>query len=143
MADPTQLEELERRVREEPWSTAFGSLAEHHRRLGHFNEAIRYCRDGLTRHPTLLSARVTLAQALLASGAFDDAQEEFEAVLAVAPDNQTGVQGLAEVRRRRTEQPRRGQRPDESASSGVVARLERFLAAVRGARSSRQDPSGS
>ena len=143
MADPTQLEELERRVREEPWSTAFARLAEHHRRVGHFDEAIRVCRDGLARHHTFLSARVTLAQAQLATGALDEAQEEFEAVLAVAPDNPTGVQGLDEVRRRRTETPRVAQPPDDPASTGVVARLERFLAAVRARRSSGHDPSGS
>ena len=60
-----RLEQLERRVRNDPMSVAFAALAEEYRRLGRLKEAIETCRTGLARHPAYLSARVTLGRALI------------------------------------------------------------------------------
>lgn len=93
----SRLEELERRVLRDPASIAFGALAEEYRRAGRFDDAIAACLSGLERHPSYLSARVTLARALQALGRHDDARAEFERVIAVAPDNLAAIRALAEL----------------------------------------------
>lgn len=105
MADPSRLEALERRVQADPTSIAFAALAEEYRRAGRLDEAIATCRSGLERHPTYVSARVTLGRALLDAGHVDDARLELEQVLRVAPENLVAVRGLAEIHRKLGEIP--------------------------------------
>jgi hypothetical protein len=88
---------LRRRVQEDPASIAFAQLAEECRRLGHFEEAVSYCRTGLARHPEYLSARVTLARALIELGAWADAEAELQVVLISAPDNVVALRAMAAV----------------------------------------------
>jgi len=107
----SRIEELERRVRQDPASIAFGALAEEYRRAGRFEEAIAACRAGLERHPSYLSARVTLGRALQDLGQSADARAEFEYVLALAPDNLAAIRGLAELHGDHDEEP-----PAEAAS---------------------------
>jgi Tetratricopeptide repeat len=94
---PSRIDELRRRVQSDPASIAFAQLAEEYRRSGQTDEAVRVCREGLTRHPGYLSARVTLGRALLALGQLDEAQAELEFVVAEAPENLAAVRGLAEI----------------------------------------------
>jgi hypothetical protein len=101
----SRLEELERRVQRDPASISFAALAEEYRRLGLFQEAIDTCRAGLTRHPSYLSARVTLGRALLEIGNFDAAAIELEQVLRTAPENLAAIRALADIHRRRGEMP--------------------------------------
>jgi tetratricopeptide (TPR) repeat protein len=93
----SRIEELERRVRQDPASIAFGALAEEYRRAGRLDEAVAACRTGLERHPSYLSARVTLGRALQALGEHAAARSEFEYVLSLAPDNLAAIRGLAEL----------------------------------------------
>jgi tetratricopeptide (TPR) repeat protein len=88
---------LERRVRQDPASIAFGALAEEYRRAGRLEEAVAACRAGLERHPSYLSARVTLGRALQELGQPAEAREEFQYVLSLAPDNLAAIRGLAEL----------------------------------------------
>ena len=62
MAENPRIEELRRRVQMDPASIAFAALAEEYRRQGRHEEAIQTCRGGLQRHPSYLSARVTLGR---------------------------------------------------------------------------------
>lgn len=94
---PSRIDELRRRVQNDPASIAFAQLAEEYRRSGQTDEAVRICRDGLTRHPGYLSARVTLGRALLDLGELAEARGEFEFVVAEAPENLAAVRGLAEI----------------------------------------------
>lgn len=94
---PSRIDELRRRVQSDPASIAFAQLAEEYRRSGQTDEAVRVCREGLTRHPGYLSARVTLGRALLDLGRLSDAQGELEFVVAEAPENLAAVRGLAEI----------------------------------------------
>jgi tetratricopeptide (TPR) repeat protein len=110
----SRLEELQRRVQRDPASISFAALAEEYRRLGLFQEAIEVCRAGLQRHPSYLSARVTLGRALLEIAEFDDAAAELEYVLHAAPENLAAIRALAEIHRRRAELP-------ESIESYVAA----------------------
>ena len=97
----SRIDELRRRVHSDPASIAFAQLAEEYRRSGQTEEAVRVCRDGLTRHPGYLSARVTLGRALLDLGQLEAARDELEFVVAEAPENLAAVRGLAEIFHRR------------------------------------------
>lgn len=101
MADNPRIEELRRRVDSDPASIAFAQLAEEYRRAGCFEDAVRVCRAGLERHPSYLSARVTLGRALLELQEYEDARSELEHVLRSAPENLAAIRGLAEIHQRR------------------------------------------
>ncbi len=100
---PSRIDELRRRVQSDPASIAFAQLAEEYRRSGQTEEAVRVCREGLTRHPGYLSARVTLGRALLDLGQLMGAREELEFVVAEAPENLAAVRGMAEISHREGE----------------------------------------
>jgi predicted Zn-dependent protease len=104
MADTPRIEELKRRVQSDPASIAFAALAEEFRRAGRFEEAIATCTAGLVRHPSYLSAHVTLGRSLIEVGRFEDAREELEHVLRLAPENLAAIRGLAEIHHRRGDQ---------------------------------------
>lgn len=97
----SRIEDLRRRLQQDPASIAFAQLAEEHRRAGEYAEAIRVCREGLARHPTYASARVTLARALAATGDLDAADAEFQTARRDSPDNLAAVRSLAELHQRR------------------------------------------
>ena len=101
MSENPRIEELRRRVENDPASIAFAQLAEEFRRAGDYEEAARVCRAGLTRHPSYLSARVTLGRALIELHQHDEALRELEHVLRAAPENLAAIRGLAEIHQRR------------------------------------------
>ena len=111
----SRIEELERRVQQDPASIAFGALAEEYRRADRLDEAIAVCRAGLERHPSYLSARVTLGRALQSLGQLDDARAEFERVIEVAPDNLAAIRALAELH---------GDAPESAPPAAPAARVE-------------------
>jgi tetratricopeptide (TPR) repeat protein len=100
VADSPRIEELKRRVHSDPASIAFAALAEEYRRAGRFDEAIETCNTGLVRHPSYLSAHVTLGRALIEVGRLEDARGELEYVLKLAPENLAAIRGLAEIHHR-------------------------------------------
>ncbi len=97
MAENSRLEDLRRRVQQDPSSIAFAQLAEEYRRAAMFEEAVDVCRAGLAVHPSYLSARVTMGRALIELQQFSDAQRELEQVLQSAPENLAAIRGLADV----------------------------------------------
>ena len=97
MADSPRIEELRRRVQSDPASIAFAALAEEYRRSGRFEEAVQTCITGLRRHPSYLSAHVTLGRSLIEVGRYEEAREELEHVLKLAPENLAAIRGLAEI----------------------------------------------
>ena len=103
MADNPRIDELRRRVQKDPASIAFAQLAEEFRRSGEFEEAVRVCRTGLAKHPSYLSARVTLGRALIELEQYDEAHTELDYVLRSAPENLAAIRGLAEIHQRRGE----------------------------------------
>lgn len=105
MSEHPRIEELRRRVQRDPASIAFAQLAEEYRRAGRYEEAVRVCRAGLERHPSYLSARVTLGRALIELHQYDEAQAELDYVLRSAPENLAAIRGLAEIHQRRGELP--------------------------------------
>ena len=115
MADHRRIEELQRRVQQDPASIAFAALADEYRRAGLFREAVEACRVGLQRHPAYLSARVTLGRALLELGELQEAEAELEQVVRAAPENLAAIRALAEIHRRR------GDTPETAASDQPLA----------------------
>jgi tetratricopeptide (TPR) repeat protein len=101
MASHSRLEDLRRRVQEDPSSIAFAQLAEEYRRARQLQEAVDVCRAGLTIHPGYLSARVTLGRALIELQQLEEAQVELERVLKSAAENLAAIRGLAEIHHRR------------------------------------------
>jgi hypothetical protein len=93
----SRIDDLRRRVEADPASIAFAQLAEEYRRAGQTEEAVRVCREGLTRHPGYLSARVTLGRSLLDLGQLGEARTELQFVASEAPENLAAVRGLAEI----------------------------------------------
>lgn len=100
MADSPRIEELRRRVQGDPTSIAFAALAEEYRRAERYQEAIETCAAGLLRHPSYLSAHVTLGRALMEVGRLQEAKQELEFVLKLAPENLAAIRGLAEIHHR-------------------------------------------
>jgi len=101
MSANSRLDDLRRRVLQDPSSIAFAQLGEEYRRAGQLQEAVDVCRAGLTIHPGYLSARVTLGRALLDLRHLEEAQEELERVMKSAPENLAAIRGLAEIHHRR------------------------------------------
>jgi tetratricopeptide (TPR) repeat protein len=120
MVDSPRIEELRRRVLLDPASIAFAALAEEYRKEGRFVEAIATCQAGLQRHPAYLSARVTLGRSLLELGQFDEAREQLEQVLRAAPENLAAIRGLAEIHRRRGDNPETLEQYHEAAAAAAA-----------------------
>ncbi len=68
-----------------------------------YEEAIETCKAGLVRHPSYLSAHVTLGRSYIEVGRLQDARAELEYVLKLAPENLAAIRGLAEIHRRMSE----------------------------------------
>jgi tetratricopeptide (TPR) repeat protein len=100
MTTQSRIDDLLRRVQEDPASIAFAQLAEEYRRAGQLTEAVDTSRAGLATHPDYVSARVTLGRALLALGRLDDAARELDRALRGAHDNLAATRALAETFRR-------------------------------------------
>ena len=133
MGDRFKLEHLRRRVEANPASIAFATLADEYRRAGMLNEAITTCQTGLRRHPSYLSARVTLGTALLEAGRYDEARAELETVLRSSPDNLAAIRGLAHI-----DAIARGEAPTPAEArleQRQVEGLDGLLTAIRIARS--------
>lgn len=152
MADNPRINELRRRIDLDPASIAFAALAEEYRRAGFFDEAIATCEAGLKRHPSYLSARVTLGRALIETGRYEDAREHLELVVRAAPENLAAIRGLAEIHNRRRDDEFKSRNeadapvalpvadtpippvPRDPALEAQVHALEAFLHAVERAR---------
>lgn len=100
MAERSRLEDLERRVADDPASIAFAQLAEEYRRADRFEDAVRVCRAGLAHHPAYRSARVTLGRALIELGEYREARNALEFVVREAPDNLSAIRALADLHQR-------------------------------------------
>ena len=142
MAESPHIEQLKRRVQMDPASIAFAALAEEYRKAGRVDEAIATCVAGLKRHPSYVSARVTLGRALVAAQRDEEARREFEAVLRSAPDNLVATRALADIAGRRDAPPPPAAPEVSPEHQHQLRALETFLSGVQAARRP-QDPLGS
>jgi len=92
-----EIERLKERVDKDPNSKLFIPLAEEYKKNGMLDEAIETLITGLERHPTYMSAHVSLGKIYLDKGMLDEAGEEFEKVASTIPDNLYAHKKLAEI----------------------------------------------
>ncbi|MDQ3417513.1 MAG: tetratricopeptide repeat protein [Acidobacteriota bacterium] len=134
MSEHSRIEDWRRRIDSDPASIAFAALAGEYRRTGRFEEAIAVCAGGLKRHPSYLSAHVTLGRALLETGRLDEARATLEFVLGAAPENLPAIQALAQLNRRVAATGGALFVHPSSVLNPQVQALDSFLAAVRKGR---------
>jgi len=92
-----EIERLKERLDKDPNSKLFIPLAEEYKKRGMLDEAIETLIIGLEKHPTYMSARVSLGKIYFDKGMLDKASEEFEKVASTIPDNLYAHKKLAEI----------------------------------------------
>ncbi len=84
-------------MQKDPNSREFLTLAELYRKLGVAEEATKILRDGLTRHPAYVEARLAMARVYLTQGQVEDATREFEEVIRQDTGNFVAYKLLGEI----------------------------------------------
>jgi tetratricopeptide (TPR) repeat protein len=97
--NPT-IESLKDRIARDPFTRAFLQLAEEYRKEGRFQEAIQVCLDGLQRHPTYHTARISLGRTYMEAGDMENARRAFTEVLELQPENHLAAKLLAEIQKK-------------------------------------------
>jgi predicted regulator of Ras-like GTPase activity (Roadblock/LC7/MglB family)/lipopolysaccharide biosynthesis regulator YciM len=82
-----EVDELKKRLAQNPDSLIFVPLADAYRKAGMFEDAIEVCKKGLEKHPAYMSARVVLGRIYNEKEMLDEAVEELKKVEAVDVDN--------------------------------------------------------
>lgn len=94
------IESLKERIARDPLSRAFLQLAEEYRKEGRYQEAVRVCLEGLERHPTYHTARLSLGRTHMEAGDLAAARRAFSEVLDLQPENHLAGKLLAEVQKK-------------------------------------------
>ncbi len=94
IVDETEIDRLFERYRQAPQSCVFAPLADACRKIGRNDEAIEICRRGLLIHPEYASGHVVLGKCLYDSSKFEEAEESFEYVLGLDPENLVALKYL-------------------------------------------------
>ncbi|PYT10854.1 MAG: hypothetical protein DMF51_17235, partial [Acidobacteria bacterium] len=71
------IESLKERIARDPLSRAFLQLAEEYRRDGRYKDAVEVCLEGLARHPTYHTARISLGRTYMEAGDLENARRAF------------------------------------------------------------------
>lgn len=152
MEDSIYIKRLKERLRQNPDSKVFLSLAEELRKKDMMDEAIAVLIGGIKKQPDFIGARLTLGRWYLLSDMLSEAQKEYSEVIKRSPDNIFASKGLQEINKRLgyqsngvseygsigdTPTPRHPDTPIplESLSSvgreAVVDRLNKFLEEIK------------
>lgn len=94
---PGELERLRERVRKDPFSRLFISLADRLGKAGMRAEAIQVLLDGIERHPDYMSAHVALGKLYIEEDNIEGALSEFRRVADAIPDNLFAQRRLADI----------------------------------------------
>lgn len=94
------IESLKERIARDPLSRAFLQLAEEYRKEGRFQDAVKVCLEGLERHPTYHTARISLGRTHMEAGSLVEAKRAFSEVLELQPENHLAGKLLAEVQKK-------------------------------------------
>lgn len=82
-----EIEELKKKLSQNPDSLIFVPLADAYRKAGLYDDAIEICKKGLEKHPSYTSARVVLGRVYIEKNKFDEAIQELKKVESVDTDN--------------------------------------------------------
>lgn len=83
----SEINELKKKLEENPDSLVFAPLADAFRRQGNLKEALDVCKKGLQKHSSYTLAQVVLGRILREQGKINEAADEFKTVLEIDPDN--------------------------------------------------------
>ena len=100
MAYTSEIEKLERRFAENPKGRNFAPLADAYRKAGELDSAITLCQSGLALHPDYVSAHIVYGRCLLDQKNDAAAQDTFQKVLALDPENIIALRILGEIAER-------------------------------------------
>ncbi len=89
MKDPptSEINELKKKLDENPDSLVFAHLADAYRKQGNLDEGLAVCKKGLERHPSNTSGRVVLGRIYHQQGKEGEAASELKKALELDPDN--------------------------------------------------------
>lgn len=119
----SEIEQLERRVRENPLT--FARLADAHRRAGGAERALEVLRDGLERYPDYVPASIVLGRTHLDLGDDPSAELAFQRVLSLDPENVIALKALADT------SERQGRFPDAERWLQALLAIDRSNDAAR------------
>lgn len=105
-----------RQWQDDPSSIVFAPIADFFLMYGMVDEAMKVCREGLNRHPELVSGRIVMAKVHLKRDNWDEAEAELRAVLSIVPENQCAFTMLASIEERR--------RAESEAQKAVVEQTQ-------------------
>lgn len=86
-----------RQWQEDPSSIVFAPIAEFFLKYGMVDEAQKICREGLKRHPALVSGRIVMAKVHLRRGNWEEAEEELRVASAIVPKNKAAETLMEEI----------------------------------------------
>jgi len=130
MGDADRINDLRRRIQENPASIAFAQLAESLRLAGRPREAVQLCRAGLPIYPEYLAARVTLARSFLDLNRQEEGEHELEQVRSLSPGYLPALRALAEIHERRAAGERQDGAPGD-ASGRATHDIDEFRRVAR------------
>lgn len=93
----SEIEKLERMVRENPKGRLFASLADAYRKDGQYPKALEVLEAGLVNHPDYVSARVVLGRVHMTTGDRAKAREAFARVVQLDPESVIALKALADL----------------------------------------------
>ena len=93
----SEIEKLERLVKENPKGRLFASLADAYRKDGQYPKALEVLEAGLKNHPDYVSARVVLGRVQMAIGDKVQAREAFSRVVELDPESVIALKALADL----------------------------------------------
>jgi tetratricopeptide (TPR) repeat protein len=96
MATSARIEELKQKFDENP-RRYFAPLANELRKQGDLSQAISICRAHLPNQPGHVSGHIVLAQALYEATDFAESREEFQAALALDPENLIALRFMGDL----------------------------------------------
>jgi tetratricopeptide (TPR) repeat protein len=91
------LEELEAKLKANPFAREFFELASAYQKLGRIEDAKKVCEKGLEKFPGNFQARLLMTQIYIAEGKFPTAKQQVDKVLLVVPDNITANHLAADI----------------------------------------------
>ncbi|MFH1830407.1 MAG: tetratricopeptide repeat protein [Pseudomonadota bacterium] len=82
---------------EDSSSIVFAPIAEYFLMYGMIDSAMKVCREGLKKHPNLVSGRIVMAKIHLKRGNWEEAESELQKVLTIAPQNRAAKDMIAKI----------------------------------------------
>ena len=81
----------------DPSSILFAPVAEFFLMYGMVDDALNVCREGLRRHPELVSGRIVMAKIHLRRENWDEAEAELRRALGIVPENRTAREMMERI----------------------------------------------